>query len=73
MINIQNIDTDECFTADHHPSRIGKVGKNLARKLDFKSIKFLVSIKDIQKNFINNSVFGYGNMENNATYEPKIL
>ena len=68
MINIQNIDTDECFTADHHPSRIGKVGKNLARKLDFKSIKFLVSIKDIQKN-----VFGYGNMENNATYEPKIL
>ena len=34
---------------DKNPTRIGKIGKNLARKLDFKDIKFPVKIRDIRK------------------------
>ena len=49
MINIENIDDDECFKrslvrylnpADHHTARITKVEKNFSRKLDFKDINF---------------------------------
>ena len=45
MINIQNIDDNECFKwyivrylnpADHHPARITKTDKDFAEKLDFK-------------------------------------
>ena len=52
---------------DKNPERIGKIGKNLARKLDFKDIKFPVKIRDIrkiEKKIVNSiSVFGYGNRE----------
>ena len=52
---------------DKNPARIGKIRKNLARKLDFKDIKFPVKIRDIrkiEKKIVNNiSVFGCGNRE----------
>ena len=58
MINIQNIDDNECFKwclvryshpADNQPARIRKVSKDFARELDFKEIKFTVKIRDIHK------------------------
>ena len=58
MINIQNIDDNECFKwclvrylnpADHHPARITKADKDFAKRLDFKDIKFPVKIRDIHK------------------------
>ena len=58
MINIQDIDGSECFKwylvrylnpADHHPARITKADKDIAKKLDFKDIKFPVKVKDIHK------------------------
>ena len=52
---------------DKNPARIGKIRKNLARKLDFKDIKFPVKIRDIrkiEKKIVNSiSVFGYENRE----------
>ena len=76
MVNIQNIDDNECFKwclvtylhpADHHPARISKVDKDSARKLDFKGIKFPIKIRDIhkteKKNCIAINVFGYENKE----------
>ena len=58
MINIQNINDNECFkwclvrylhTIDHHQVIIRKVGKLYGDKLDFKDIKFPVKIRDIHK------------------------
>ena len=58
LINIQNIDDNECFKwslvgylnpADRNPARITKADKDFAKRLDFKGIKFPVKIKDIQK------------------------
>ena len=58
MINIQNIDDNECFKwsivrylnpADHNLRRITKADKDFAKKLDFKDIKFPVNIRDIHK------------------------
>ena len=55
MINIQNIDDNECLkwclvrylqTEDHDPARIRKVDPDCARKLGFKGMKFLVQIRD---------------------------
>ena len=76
MINVHNIDYNECFKwflvrylhlADHHPARITKADKDLARKLDFKDIECPVKIRDVhkskQKNLITNSVFGNENKE----------
>ena len=49
MINIQNIDNNECFRwclvrylyhADHHPARITNPDKNFAKERSFKDIKF---------------------------------
>ena len=57
LINIQNIDDNECFKwclvrylhpADYNPRRITKPNKNFTKKLDFKDIKFPVKIRDIQ-------------------------
>ena len=57
-MNIQNIDDNECFKwclvkylhpADHHPARITKADKNVAKELDFKDKKFSVKIRDIHK------------------------
>ena len=58
MINIQNIDCNECFEwclvrylhhEDHHPPRIAETDKDFARKLDFKDTKLPVKIRDIHK------------------------
>ena len=67
--NIQNIDDNECFEwclvryvnpADHHSVKIKKTGKDFAKKLDFKDIKFPVKNRDIhkieKKNSIENSI-----------------
>ena len=35
--------------ANHHPARITKTDNEFARRLDFKDIKILVKIRDIQK------------------------
>ena len=56
MINIKNIDGNECFKwclvrylnpADHHPARITKTDTDFAETLDFKYIKFPVKVRDI--------------------------
>ena len=65
MINIQNIDNNECFkwclvrylySADHHPARITKADKDFTRALDFKDIRFPVKIRDIYKIEKTNSI-----------------
>ena len=70
MINIQNIDDNECFKwiivrclnpANHHQARLAKANKDFAKKLDFKDIKFQIKIRNIhkiakQKDFIGISV-----------------
>ena len=78
MINIQNIDDNECFKwclvrhlhpADDQPARITKADKDFAKKLDFQGRQFPVKIRDIHRteksNSIGISVFGY---ENNVKY-----
>ena len=51
LINVQNIDDNKCFKlclvtyvdpADHHPVRNTKAGKDFAKRLNFKDIKFPV-------------------------------
>ena len=84
MIDIQNIDDNECFKwclvrylnpADHNPIKIPKSDKDFAKRYDFKDIKLPVEIKDIhkikKKNFIGISVFGYKNKENHPIYVSK--
>ena len=85
MINIQNIDDNECFKwclvrylnpANHHPARITKFDKDFAKKLDFEDIKFPIKISDIykigkKKNSIGISVFGYENKEKYPIYVSK--
>ena len=84
MINIQNIDDNQCFKwcivryvhpADHDPRRITKADKDFAKKLDFKDIKFPVKIRDIhkieEKYSIGISVFGYENKEKFPIYVSK--
>ena len=85
MINVQNIDENECFKrclvrylipADHNPRRITKADKDFAKRLDFKDIKFPVKIRDIhkiekKKNSIGINVLGYENKEKYPIYESK--
>ena len=72
MINIENIDDNECFKwclvrylqpADPNTSRILKADNDFARQLDFKDIKFSFKVRNIhkivRKNSIGISVFGY--------------
>ena len=72
LINIQNIDDNECFKwsiliylnpADLKPARTTKPDKESAKNLDFKDIKFPVNLRDIhkieRKNSIGISVFGF--------------
>ena len=66
MINIQDIDDNECFKwsivrhlnlVDHNSRRIAKADDNFAiKKLDFKGIKFPVKIRDIHKIEKKNSI-----------------
>ena len=81
LINIQNSDNNEYLkwslvrylnTADHHPTRIRKNGKDFARKLDSKDIKAPVKSRDIhkveEKKCISISAFGYKNKEKFSIY-----
>ena len=74
LINIQNIDDNECFKwflvrylhpADRTPARITKADKDCLKKIDFKDLKFPVNARDIHKienkNLIDINVFGYEN------------
>ena len=63
--NIQNIDYNESFKwclvryfhhTDHNPGRITKAGKDFAKELDFKDIKFTVKIRNIHKIGKKNSI-----------------
>ena len=58
LINIQNIDDNECFKwsrvrylnhANHHIAKIKKADKDFTKKIDFKDIKFEVKIRDTHK------------------------
>ena len=84
MINIKNIDDNECFKwclvrylqpADHHPARIRKVDKGFAKELDFKDIKCPVKIRDIHKTKKKKSItisdFGYENKKKYPIYLSK--
>ena len=84
LINIQNIDDNECFKwllvrylhlADHNPKIITKADKDFAKNLDFKDIKFLVKVRDThkieKKNYIGISVFGYESKEKCPIYVSK--
>ena len=84
MINIQNIDDNECFKwnlvrylnpADHHPARITKDDKDFAKKVDFKGIKFPIKICDIhkieKKNSIEFKCFGYKTAKTSHLYIMK--
>ena len=84
LINIQNIDDNECFKwclvrylhpADDHLARTTKADKDFARELDFKDIKLPVKIRHIhkieEKNFIAISVFSYENKEKYPIYVSK--
>ena len=61
--------------ADHHPTWITKADKDVAKRLDFKDIKFPVKTKDIHKiekrNSISTSSFGYENKEKHPIYVSK--
>ena len=55
---IQNTDDNKCFKwclvrylnpADHNPRKITKADKDLAKRLDFKDIRFPVKTRDIHK------------------------
>ena len=76
MVNIENIDDNECFKwclvrylqpADHNTRRILKADKDFARQLDFKDINFPFKVRNIhkivRKNSIGISAFGYENKE----------
>ena len=84
MINIRNIDDNECFKLsvvrcsnpeNHHPAKITKADKNFDKKLGFKDIKFIVKIRDIHKveikNSIGVSVFGCESKEKHPNQKKK--
>ena len=84
LINIQNIDDNECFKwclvrylnpVDRKPARITKADKGFAKNFDFKDIKFPVKIRDshkiVTKNSIDVSVFGYENKEKHPIHASK--
>ena len=84
MINIKNIDDNECFKRcldrylnpeARNQARITKAEKEFVKKLDFKDINFLVKVSDVHKIekeiSISISVFGYGNKKNHQVYVSK--
>ena len=84
MINIPNIDDNECFnwslnrhlhSADHYIARITKDDRYFAKKLDFEDIKFPAKVRDThkieKKNSICISVFGYEDKEKRPIYVSK--
>ena len=83
LINIQNIDDNECFKrsisgylnpANHKPASITKGDKDFAKKGDFKDIEFPVKIRDIQKIKKKSiGIFGYENKEKHPIYVSEKL
>ena len=82
LINIQNIDNNKCFKqsivrylnpVNHYQARIIKADKDIAKKLDFKDIKFPVKNRDIHKIEKQNSIgiFGCENKEKYTIYVSK--
>ena len=84
LINIQNINDNECFKwclvrslnpADRKPARTTKADKYFAKKLHFKEIKFPVKVRDIhktEKKIPSTLVFfGYKNKEKHPIYLSK--
>ena len=85
MINIQNIDNNECFqwcfvryvhSAHHNPARIIKADKKFAKGPNFEDMKFPFKVRDIhevkkKKNSIGISIFGYENKVNYPIYVSK--
>ena len=84
LINIQNIDDNECFIwclfrylhpADYNPRRITKADENFSKRLDFKDIRFPNKIRDTHKfektNSIDISVFRDENKEKHSIYVSK--
>ena len=79
MINIQNIDDNECFkwclVRYFNPEKLTKADKDFANMLDFKDVNFPVKIRDSikieKKNSIGISVFDYGNKEKYQIYVLK--
>ena len=84
LINIQNIDDNECFKwclvrylnpADSNPATVTTADRDFAKMLDFKDIKYPAQIIDIhktlKKNSIDISVFGYENKEKHPIYVLK--
>ena len=84
LINIQNIDDNECFKrclvrylnpADRNPARITKADKDFAKELDFKDIQFPFKVRDInkigKKNPIGISVFSFENNEKHPIHVSK--
>ena len=84
MINIQNIDGNECFKwcyvrylnpVDHHRARITKDDKYFSKKVDFRALKLPVKTRDIYKiektNSISISVFDYKNQKRDPIYVSK--
>ena len=85
MINIQNIDDNECFKwclvrylnpADHHPARTAKADEYVAKTLDFKGINVPFKIRDIHeienKNSIGISVFNYENNGKHPIFQKNV-
>ena len=81
MIDIQNIDDNECFkwslvrylnSTDHNLRRIIKAYIDFAKKLNFNNMKFPVKIRDIhkieKKYSIGISVFGYEDKDKHPCY-----
>ena len=61
MIDIQNIDNNECFKwclvrslypTNHNPARTTKVDKDFTKELDFNDIEFPVKTRDLHKIFL---------------------
>ena len=85
MINIQNIDDNECFKwclvrylnpADHHPARTKIADEYVAKTLDFKGINVPFKIRDIHeienKNSIGISVFDYENKGKHPIFQKNV-
>ena len=81
LINIRNIDNNECFkwclvrylnAEDPNPRKTTKSDEDFAKRLDYKDIKFPIKMKDIHKiqktSSIITSVFGSEKKEKHAIY-----
>ena len=84
LINIPNIDHNECFKwrllrylilAANNPRKITKADKDFGKRFAFKDIKFPIKTRDIhkieKKNYIGIRVFGYENKVKYPIYASK--